>query len=120
MLDQILLQLDRKGIKESEDGMRGGEGGDYSREVIILDISVKRGRLFEGGDYSKDCSYSRKYGTLLNTTPALLFLMLINVSFVLKSDTNHSTFPFLLPCLMFSLNVGHKLRLHFGKTGIVK
>ena len=31
LLDQILLQLDRKGIKESEDGMRGGEGGDYFR-----------------------------------------------------------------------------------------
>ena len=26
LLDQIPLQLDRKGIKESEDGMRGGEG----------------------------------------------------------------------------------------------
>ena len=45
--------------------------------------------------------------------------MLINVSFVLKSDTNHSTFPFLLPCPMFSLDVGHKLRLHFGETDIV-
>ena len=29
---------------------RGGEGGDYSREAIILNISVKAGRLFEGGD----------------------------------------------------------------------
>ena len=27
-----------------------GEGGDYSREAIILNISVKGGRLFEGGD----------------------------------------------------------------------
>ena len=45
--------------------------------------------------------------------------MLINVSFVLKSDTNHSTFPFSLPCPMFSLNVGYKLRLHFGETDIV-
>ena len=44
----IPLQLDRKGIKESEDGKRGGEGGDYSREVIILNISIKGGRLFEG------------------------------------------------------------------------
>ena len=25
-------------------------GGDYSREAIILNISVKGGRLFEGGD----------------------------------------------------------------------
>ena len=25
-------------------------GGDYSREAIILKISVKGGRLFEGGD----------------------------------------------------------------------
>ena len=44
---------------------------------------------------------------------------MINVSFVLKSDTNHSTFLFSLPCPMFSLNVGHKLRLHFGETDIV-
>ena len=27
-----------------------GGGGDYSREVIILNISVKGGLLFEGGD----------------------------------------------------------------------
>ena len=26
------------------------EGGDYSREAIILNISVKGGWLFEGGD----------------------------------------------------------------------
>ena len=43
----------------------------------------------------------------------------LNVSFVLKSDTNHSTFPFSLPCPMFSLDVGRKLRLHFGETDIV-
>ena len=60
----IPLQLDRKGIKESEDDMRGGEGGDYSREVIILNISIK------GGDYSREvitrgtAIYSRKYNTL--------------------------------------------------------
>ena len=97
LLDHIPLQLDRKRIKESEDGKRGGEGGDYSREHY----------------------YSRKYGTLNWTPCCLWFLMLINVSFVLKSDTNHSTFPFSLPCPMFSLNVGHKLRLHFGETDIV-
>ena len=28
-------------------------GGDYSREAIILNISVTEGRLFEGGDYFK-------------------------------------------------------------------
>ena len=27
-----------------------GERGDYSREAIILNISLKEGRLFEGGD----------------------------------------------------------------------
>ena len=119
LLDQIPLQLDRKGIKESEDGMRGGEGGDYSWEVIILDVSIKGGRLFEGGNYSRDGYYSRKYGTLNWTPCCLWFLVLINVSFVLKSDTNHSTFPFSLPCPMFSLDVGHKLRLHFVETDIV-
>ena len=30
--------------------MGGGGGGDYSREAIILNIFVKGGRLFEGGD----------------------------------------------------------------------
>ena len=32
--------------------MAGGEGGggDYSREAIISNISVKGGRLIEGGD----------------------------------------------------------------------
>ena len=34
----------------------GGGGGDYSREAIILNISIK------GGDYSRDGYYSRKYG----------------------------------------------------------
>ena len=29
--------------------MARGGGGDYSREAIILNISVKGGRLFEGG-----------------------------------------------------------------------
>ena len=28
----------------------GGSGADYSREAIILNISVQGGRLFEGGD----------------------------------------------------------------------
>ena len=40
-------------IKEREDGKRrggGGGAGDYSREAIILNISTKGGRLFEGGD----------------------------------------------------------------------
>ena len=64
MLDQIPLQLDRKLIKESEDGERGGERGDYSREAIISNISIKGGQLFEGGDYLRDGYYSRKYGTL--------------------------------------------------------
>ena len=49
MLDQIPLQLDRKGIKESEDGERGGEGGDYLREVIILNIAIKGGQLYIRG-----------------------------------------------------------------------
>ena len=46
-LTQIPLQLDREGIKEREDGERGGGGGDYSRETIMLNISIKGGRLIE-------------------------------------------------------------------------
>ena len=32
------------------EGSRGGGGGDYLREAIILNISVKGGRLFKGSD----------------------------------------------------------------------
>ena len=34
--------------------------GDFSKEAIILHISIRRGRLFEGGDKSIDGYYSRK------------------------------------------------------------
>ena len=52
LLDQSLLQLDRKGIKEREDSEIGGGGGgvDYSRESIFKNISIKGGQLFEEGD----------------------------------------------------------------------
>ena len=43
---------------------RGAERDDYSREAIILSFSVRGGRLFEGGDQSRDGHYSRKYGNL--------------------------------------------------------
>ena len=42
--DQIPLQLDREKIREREDGERGG--GVYSKEAIILNISIKGGLLF--------------------------------------------------------------------------
>ena len=35
---------------------------DFSREVIISNIYVKEGRLFEGVDYSRDGYYFSKYG----------------------------------------------------------
>ena len=38
-------------------GAKVGGGG------IILNFAVKGGRLFEGGDYSRDGYYSRKCGT---------------------------------------------------------
>ena len=44
------IMTGREGIKEREDDMMGGGGGDYSREVIFLKISKKGGQLFEGGD----------------------------------------------------------------------
>jgi len=50
LLDQIPLQLDREVIKERENGQKDGGRGDYSRKAIILNISIKGGRLFEGGD----------------------------------------------------------------------
>ena len=32
---------------------KGGGGGDYSREAIIVNILVKGGLLFEGGEQSE-------------------------------------------------------------------
>ena len=48
LLDQIQLQLDREGIKEREDGERGGGGGDYfeyfhQRGAIIRGTAIIRG-----------------------------------------------------------------------------
>ena len=40
----FVLQLDREGVKGWEDSERRGEG------AIILNVSVKGRRLFEGGD----------------------------------------------------------------------
>ena len=53
MLNLVALQLDRDGKKGREDGERGGEGRlfegcDYFKHFL------KRGRLFEGGDQSRD------------------------------------------------------------------
>ena len=62
LLDHIALQLDREGIKGREDGERG-RGWGYSKEAMNLNISVKGGRLIEGGDLSRDACYLRKYGT---------------------------------------------------------
>ena len=39
---------------------RGARMGDFSKEAIILNISIRGGRLFEGGDKSIDGYYSRK------------------------------------------------------------
>ena len=49
-MDHITLKLDREGINGGEKSKRGERGGDYSREAIISNISVKWGQLFEGGD----------------------------------------------------------------------
>ena len=46
-MDQIPLQLDREGIKEREDG----EGGRLFQGAIISNISIKGGG---GGDYSRE------------------------------------------------------------------
>ena len=39
---------------------RGAGGIIILREAIILNISIKEGRLFEGGDYSKWSHYLRE------------------------------------------------------------
>ena len=54
------------GFKVDEDSERGGAGGDYSGEVIILIKYYfhERGEIiFEGGDKLRVGYYSRKYFT---------------------------------------------------------
>ena len=48
MLNRSALQLVREGITGREDGERGEGRGDYSREAIILSISIKRGAIIRG------------------------------------------------------------------------
>ena len=60
LLDQAPLQLDREGIKEREDGERGGggrllEGGDYFKHFGL------RWRLFEGRLLFEDCFASESW-----------------------------------------------------------
>ena len=62
LLQVFYFELDREGIKGREDG-RGW--GDYSREAIILNILVKVGRLFEGGDHFK---YFGQSGAIIRGT----------------------------------------------------
>ena len=65
LLDQISFQLDREGIKERVKEREGGwGGGDYWREAIISNISIKVGQFFERGDYLRDGYDLRKYGML--------------------------------------------------------
>ena len=63
----IRFHLNLTGREEKKEKMttrvRGAGEDDYTREAIIFNISTKRGRLFEGGDLSRDGYYSRKYGT---------------------------------------------------------
>ena len=45
VIQVVNFELDREGIKKEK--MVRGVGGDYSSKAIILNISVKGGRLFE-------------------------------------------------------------------------
>ena len=49
LLDQTPLQLDREGIKQGEDGEKGGGGGAIIRGRQLFQIF-----LSEGGDYSRE------------------------------------------------------------------
>ena len=50
LLDHGALQLNREGIKGTEDGKTSAEWGDYLRKAIMLNISIKGWQLFGGGD----------------------------------------------------------------------
>ena len=83
-MDQIPLQLEREGIKEREDRERGG-GGDYSREVIISNISIK------GGDYSREVinsNISIKGGAIIRGTAIIRRKALVTRHNKLQTITN--------------------------------
>ena len=48
LLDQIPLQLEREGIKEREDGERGGWGGGIVRGSHLLKYFHQRGAIIQG------------------------------------------------------------------------
>ena len=50
LLDHVALQLDREGLKGRQDSKTSAGWGDYLRNAIILNISIKGWGLFEGGD----------------------------------------------------------------------
>jgi len=58
LLDLIPLQLDREGIKERGNWREGWGGGDYSRAAIILNISIKAGRSYEGRLLLEEIQYA--------------------------------------------------------------
>ena len=45
-----ILKVAREGIKEREEGKRGAGGVDYSREAVILNVSVKGEDYYFEGD----------------------------------------------------------------------
>ena len=68
--------------------------GDYSREAIILNITIKGRRLFERGDSSRDGYYSRKYGILHYMSLFLRIKDQINVRREVSRQNNYAELKF--------------------------
>ena len=70
MLDQIPLQLDREGIKEREDGERGGAGTIIrGRRLFQIFLSKER-----GGDYSRE-AINRGTAVIQRNKVSLIIMM---------------------------------------------
>ena len=69
LLDQTPLQLEREGMKEREDGERGGvgDGIDYSRKAKIFNIPLK------GTDCSRE-AINRGTANILGNTVYLTII----------------------------------------------
>ena len=83
------FQLDREGIKGREDSERRGGGGDYSREAIILNISVKE----RGGDYSREAINQRTAIIRGNTVTRDTYLSWTHLCSLVNLTPSSSRFP---------------------------
>ena len=78
LLDQIPLQLDREGIKEREDGERGGAGTIIRGRRLFQIFLSKEG----GGDYSRE-AINRGTAVIQGNKVSLIMMMMMMIMLVM-------------------------------------